>query len=240
MAKNAKLSGLSITDHDTLQAYTDEVMSYAKQLNLKLLHGVEVSSELDGLTVHILAYSIRNTFQLFLNQVVEKRNDRNRRILEKLKKRGISISEEDLHSTDSKQIIGRLHIAKVLIRKKAVATLQEAFERYLSDTASCFAPGEKFSPSAVIDAIHREGGLAVLAHPHFLKRGRFLEKILALPFDGMECYYGRLLKAQEAPWIRIAQERHWIVTGGSDYHGDSNCPIGTSWVDEATFQRLLV
>jgi 3',5'-nucleoside bisphosphate phosphatase len=239
LAVKAGLSGISITDHDTLLAYTPALFQLAQEKHLDLLPGVEISSEWQGLTVHVLAYSFDFAIQSFLDEVLLRRIDRNRRILEKLKKKGIVIEESELRSGPSR-IVGRPHIAAALVRKKAVATTQEAYDRYLKDDACCYASGGKFAPHEVIHAVHEHRGLAVLAHPHFLKRGRFLGEILALPFDGVECYYGRLLKEQESQWIKIAKERNWLATGGSDYHGQHRpyIPIGCSWVDEDTFRKL--
>lgn len=240
LAKAAHLSGLSITDHDTLQAYTPELYAKAKELRLELLEGVEISSEWQGLTVHVLAYRFDTGIQMFLDQVVDRRIERNRRIIEKLKKKGIAINEEELRSSGPLQIVGRPHIAAAMVKMKAVATTQEAYDRFLKDDACCYSPGGNFAPHEVIHAIHEYRGLAILAHPHFLKRGRFVREILLYPFDGIECYYGRVLKEQETEWVRIAKERNWLMTGGSDYHGSYRpyIPIGCSWVDETAFRKL--
>ena len=242
LAKSAGLSGLSITDHDTIQAYTPEIIEAARTLQLELLMGVEISSEWQGLTVHILAYGFGSHLDGFLGQVQERRNERNRRILEKLKKKGIDIDEETLKSSGPSQIVGRSHIAGAMLKIKAVGSTKEAYDRYLRDDACCYSSGGKFAPHEVIQAIHRENGLAVLAHPHFLKRGRLLQEILGLPWDGIECYYGRLPKEQEMRWIKIARERNWLITGGSDYHGGFRpyIPIGASWVNEETFRKIAV
>jgi hypothetical protein len=242
LAKAVPLSGLSITDHDTIQAYTPEIFAAARALQVELLMGVEISSEWQGLTVHVLAYAFDGHLQDFLLQVQERRIERNRRILEKLRKKGIDIDEQELKTTGSAQIVGRSHIAEAIVKKKGAATQQEAFDQFLKDGGSCYALGGKFSPQEVIDAIHQSHGVAVLAHPHFLKRGRFLKEILTLPWDGLECYYGRMPIEQEMRWIKIAVERHWLMTGGSDYHGKlrPNIPIGASWVNEETFRKSAV
>lgn len=241
LAKQAGLSGLSITDHDTIQAYTPELYHKAKTLDLALLIGAEISTEFEGLTVHILAYGFNSSLRDFLNEALSRRKERNRKILEKLKKKGISIDESELPTFGPEQIIGRPHIAAALLKKGAVSSIQEAFHRYLEDSASCYVPGGKFTPLEAIAAIRAAKGKAVLAHPHFLKKGRFLREILRHPFDGIECYYGRLLKEQEAPWLKIAKEKSWIATGGSDYHGSvrSYIQLGSSWVGEDVFFKLM-
>ena len=202
--------------------------------------GSEISSEMEGTTVHILAYAFGPGLIQFIQDVGEKRIERNRKILESLRKKGIVVEEVELRTAGPAQIIGRPHIAQAMIRLGAVASMQEAFDRYLKDGAPCYAPGGKFAPLEVIQKIHEGGGKAVLAHPHFLKRSRYLRELLLLPFDGIECYYGRLPKEQERPWIRLAKERKLIATGGSDYHGANRpmIPLGASWVGLETFEAL--
>lgn len=240
LAHRANLNGLSITDHDTIQAYTPELEEKAKSMGVELIKGVEISTELENLTVHILAYCFDESLNSFLEQVLEKRQERNRLILEKLKNKGMDLQESELLLNSPTQIIGRPHIAKALIKKGYVSTMQEAFDLYLKDSASCYARGGKFTPLDCIEAIHKAKGKAILAHPHFLKRGRYLTQILAHPFDGIECYYGRLYPEQEAPWIQIAKQKNWIATGGSDYHGSMrpNSVLGSSWVGRETFDYL--
>jgi predicted metal-dependent phosphoesterase TrpH len=237
LAKAARLAGISITDHDTLQAYTPELFRLAEELNLQLLTGAEISSEVDGQSIHVLAYGVDASLQPFLDQVVVRREERNQRILEKLAKKGIRIEPSEIVS---KGIVGRPHIAQAIVKKGAASSIQDAFNRYIKDTGPCYALGGKFTPFEVIEAIHRAKGKAVLAHPHFIKRGRLLRHLLSLSFDGLECYYGTLHKAQEAPWVKIAKEKGLIATGGSDYHGPlrPHSPLGCSWVGEETFCKL--
>lgn len=241
LAKDAHLSGLSITDHDTILAYAPEFFAQAIERKIEILIGVEISSELEGQTVHILAYAFDRSLQQFLDRVVACRLERNRKILEKLSKRGIIIDEKELHSSGPQQIVGRTHIAQVMVKKKAVGSIEEAFDRFLNDNASCYASGGKFTPAEVVDAIHACRGKTVLAHPHFIKQKRFLDQLLKLPFDGIECYYGRLPKQMEKPWLKIAEERHLIPTGGSDYHGKHRpfLEIGSSWIGREIFQKLI-
>jgi predicted metal-dependent phosphoesterase TrpH len=240
MAHQAQLSGLSITDHDTIQAYTPELSDAARLMGLQLLRGVEISSEWQGLTVHVLAYAFKDSLQGFINEVQKRRQERNRQILAKLRKRGILVLEEEIYAHGSSQVIGRSHIAAIMLKKKVVASIRQAYDLYLSDTSYCYAPGGQFTPHEVVQAIHQSGGFAILAHPHFFKKGWLLREILSVSFDGLEGYYGRLTPKQEMKWIRIARDRNILVTGGSDYHGQ-NCPhisIGCSWVGKDVFLKL--
>ncbi len=243
LAKQVGLQGLSITDHDTIDAYTPELFSEAERLEIRLLPGIEISSELDDSVVHILGYGYdlpASELRPFLIQMQERRGERNRAILKKLAQRKMPISEEELRAFATDRTIGRPHIAQLMVKKGYVATMRDAFEIYLREGGLCYAPGIKHSPREAIDQIHQAGGKAVLAHPHFFKKGSFLRKLLDLPFDGIECYYSKLAKALELPWLKMAKERSLIATGGSDYHGavKPQIPLGCSWVTEHTFDLL--
>lgn len=248
LALQAGLQGLSITDHDTLDAYTPALFKDAEELGLRLLTGIELSSELDQVPVHILGYGYdvhAPHLKGFLEDLQNRRRERNLAILKKLAARQMPISEEELISFSlsirQKRTIGRPHIALLMVKKGYVDTPQEAFERYLREGALCYAAGIKVTPKEAIEQIHQAKGKAVLAHPHFLKKGSFLRKLLDLPFDGVESYYSLLHKEQEKPWLKLAKERGWIATGGSDYHGTlkPRIPLGCSWVNETTFNALL-
>jgi len=247
LAKQAGLKGLSITDHDTFDAYTPELFSDAGELDIRLITGIEISSEQDDVSVHILGYNFdlhSEGLKQFLILMQQRRNERNRAILKKLAEKKMPIEEAELlefaAQLRSKRTIGRPHIAQMMIHKGYVKTIREAFDRFLREGGLCYTPGIKYSPREVIDEIHKANGKAVLAHPHFFRKGSFLRKLFDQPFDGIECYYAKLAKELEHPWIKIAKERNWIATGGSDYHGSlkPHISLGCSWVNEHTFELL--
>lgn len=238
LAHKNNLQGLSITDHDTIEAYSKSFFEKAKELNIELLTGVEVSTAFEEQTIHILGYGFDLTedFFSFLSEIQKMRGERNRQILEKLKIQGIDLSFKDL---PDQLILGRPHIAKILVEKGFVGTFREAFERFLKEGASCFVPGFKKSPLDAILAIRKSGGKAVLAHPFFYRK-KLIKKLLQLPFDGVECYYGNLPSYEIKPWLQRAKEKGWIATGGSDYHGSFKpyISLGESTVDRHTFEKL--
>ncbi|MCC5831865.1 MAG: PHP domain-containing protein [Chlamydiales bacterium] len=240
LAVEAGLSGLSITDHDTLAAYPAAIVC-ARQHNLRLLPGVEFSASHQGNPIHILAYAFSVEAEA-LKSLCERhrcrRLDRNRKILEKLRGLGIAVHENELGAEGA--TIGRPHIANVMLKKGIVSSIKEAFDRYLGEGKRAYDPGDSLSVIETLDAIHAARGVAVIAHPHLIKRRRLIRYILELPFDGIEAYYARFSPQLEREWIQIGIEKKWIITGGSDYHG-GNKPfnlLGSSWVGEETFDRL--
>lgn len=239
LAKAKGLSGLSITDHDTILAYTTELYRESEELGIKLLRGVEISSEWKGQTVHILGYSFDDRLRSFLKQAIERRNARNSQILENLQKRGMTIEEEELRFANDAQIVGRTHIALAMVQKRFVSSRQEAFDLYLQDGASCYAEGETSLPQEVIQAIHDANGWAILAHPHMYRNDALFQQLFTFPFDGMEAFYAG--SYGNVRFVDKARDNGWILTGGSDYHGAIRPfnSIGSSWVNELVFNNVM-
>jgi 3',5'-nucleoside bisphosphate phosphatase len=248
LAKQINLQGLSITDHDTMDAYNEDLMLLAKQLDLILIAGIEITSCLFNESIHILGYNFdlsSTDLQKFLSEIQKKKQERNRAILEKLKERKIFISEEELYSCFIKDInkttIGRPHIALLMKKKGYISSIQEAFDKYFGDKGPCFVMGERPSSQEVIDEIHKAKGKAIIAHPSQIKNAKILREVLLLSFDGIEAYYSKLLLDQEMKWINIAKDKKWLITGGSDFHGDirPHVDLGCSWISKEDFLKLV-
>jgi 3',5'-nucleoside bisphosphate phosphatase len=175
-------------------------------------------------------------FRFFIEQIQKNREQRNHKILENLSLLGINIDPKLLFT---KSIIGRPHIAQMLVEKKVVRNLQEAFDLYLKEGAKAYHSGIVPTPQQVIENIHEANGKAIIAHPHVVKSS-ILQNLYDLPFDGIECYYARFSSDREKPFIKIAKKKNWLITGGSDFHGSikPRNALGSSWIDEKEFNLL--
>lgn len=241
-AQEIGLSGLCITDHDTVAAYTT-ALPLAKSLGIQLGIGAEFSSLFQHLSVHILAYDfdLENPGILSLCQRhKERRLKRNQWILERLSRLSMTVLEEELLAV-GKGTIGRPHIAALMVKKGYVRTIKDAFDLYIGDGRPCFDSGEGISSEETISIIHKGGGKAFVAHPHIFKHQNKLREIFQLSFDGIECYYSRSQPALEKRFLKIAQEKGWLMSGGSDFHGSikEHIPLGCSWVDEGCFHQIF-
>lgn len=241
LAKERGLAGLSITDHDTVDAY-QEAAQTAVRANMLLLPGIEFSASMRNEPVHILGYAFSlksESICQLCERHYERRQKRNRLILQKLKKLGIAIDEEELIQPHSRSI-GRPHIALALLKKGIVHTIKEAFERFLGEGKAAYEQGEPISVEETIEAIHAGKGKAIIAHPHLIKRQTIVRALLQMPLDGLEGYYARFTPSQHQRWLDLAANKGWIITGGSDYHGAHKPmnPIGSSWVGKETFDLL--
>lgn len=241
-AVEKKLKGLSITDHDTISAY-QIAWPIAQQYHLRLISGVEFSTTHKGQSVHVLAYSFALNSPLieqFCQQHKRQRQQRNQAILDLLTAQGMPIQEEDLIDPLHSHTIGRPHIAQAMVKKGYVSSIPEAFHKYIGEGCSCYAAGHYFQVEETIDLIHQAQGFAVIAHPHLIDDSSILLDLLNMHFDGIEGYYGRFQPADQERWVKIGKRRGWLITGGSDFHGDMkpHISLGSSWVNEETFQIL--
>lgn len=227
----AKLEGLdaiAITDHDTCDAITPAIV-LAKDINLEIIPGVELTAEVDDDEIHILGYFIDwqdDSFTQKLKELCRVREERAKEILKRLAEQGIDLKYEDLielagPATGS---VGRLHIANLLYKKGKVACIREAFKKYIGNDCPAYVKKFKLSPKEAVDMIKSVGGVAVLAHPKTINtEARPLkDTIKALAEDGIqgiEVYHSDHNAKDSREFKEMADELGLLITGGSDCHG---------------------
>ena len=221
-AKNIGLDLISITDHDTMDAYKQIPEDYAP---LRILPGMEISSMHQGNDVHILAYGcdFKNEalIELSENYLVGRR-DRALKMIELLSELGMDIEiDEVLAMAGSGELIARPHIAQVLVHHGYVRTKNEAFEKYIGNFKPAFAPKPEFSVPDVISVIHGAGGFAVVAHPGKLTNPDYVEEFITFGLDGIEVWHPDHYQYQVNEFIDIAQNNGLYMTAGSDFHGEN-------------------
>ena len=247
LAKEIGLSGLSITDHDTVEAYTKTLFDQAKEIDLFLGTGIELSCLHNKKeSVHILGYAFDYTSDVlrsFCKKHQERRFTRNKEMISKLEKMGMPIGDDWLLDANGnpKWGIGRPHIAEKLIDKGYVKDIKDAFGRYIGDGKSAYVPSGSFSVEESIDVIHEAKGKAFIAHPHLIQKNRTLNALLEMDFDGIECHYGNFAADVAQKWITICEEKNWLISGGSDYHGDikPETRLGKRFVTWDLYQKIF-
>lgn len=239
LALASGLQALAITDHDTVEAYKTALPA-ARSAGLPLISGVEFSTMHKKNSIHILGYAFKldhPAIEALCTLHLKRRQDRNNEIFGKLEKLGLPLDRELVGGSTS---IGRPHIAKAMMDKGYVKSYQEAFKLYLGEDKPAFSAGEPISVPETIAAIHEAGGVAVIAHPHLITNNQIFQELLEMPFDGIECYYANFMRDSCKRWLKIADRKKWLVTGGSDFHGTvkPNISLGSSWVGPDTFKAL--
>jgi hypothetical protein len=132
--------------------------------------------------------------------------------------------------------IGRPHIAQVLLRKGYVKSVADAFDRYLAEGGPAYVPRALPSPKEAIALIRRIGGIPVLAHPVYTARLKepfehVCATLKSLGLMGVESIYSSHSRQQTDRFRSVAREHQLLVTGGSDFHGDSkpNILVGSGY-----------
>lgn len=228
-AASAQITHLALTDHDAVLGLA-EAMEAAKEQGIAFLTGIEISTA-GYRRQHILGYGIdpQNAALLEMCEVFSRRRlQRAERIAALLCAQGLEITLEEVCAEATGQV-GRPHFAKVLIAKGAAASVQDAFDRYLSTPELRALPDLKPTAEAAIALIHQAGGIAVLAHPMTLSLDetafrKHLDMLCACGLNGVEAYYLRHTPQQRQFYAACADERGLCVTAGSDFHGEAVKP----------------
>ncbi|MCK5436920.1 MAG: phosphatase, partial [Desulfobulbaceae bacterium] len=207
---------------------------------VEVIPGIEISSRHNDMFMHILGYGLQHddpTLKDRLTKIQESRSGRNRRIISKLCKLGIKVTMADLKIYSKEGQTGRPHIARLLLDKKVVRTLHEAFSRYLRRGGRAYADRFRYEAGAAINMIQEAGGLAILAHPLSttprLSGIRELVKTLQdMGLAGVEVYYPAHSPGLTKILKQVTLENKMLVTGGSDFHGDNKPDITLSLARE--------
>lgn len=225
-AKEKGLNAIAITDHDCCDGITPAIIA-AKDLDLEVIAGVELTAEMGDSEIHILGYFIDWQNEAFLEKLKEisrVRQDRAKEILKRLKRYGVDIPEEELFKLSGPGCIGRLHIARLLVKKRIVSSLKEAFRKYIGDGGPCYVKKFKLSPKEAVDMIKRVGGISVLAHPKVVNiNNKTTEEIVRIVIkdgiQGIEVYHSDHSAKDVKELKALAERYNLLISGGSDCHG---------------------
>ncbi len=248
-AVTAGLDVVALTDHDTAEGW-EEAAEAAEGADITLVLGMEISCELDGRSVHLLAYGLDAHHQPLrdaLALVLEGRDRRMPRICAKLRGLGIDILEEQVQRrAGDAAAIGRPHIADTLVDLGVVADRDEAFDRLLSPGRPAYVKRYAAPLLEMLALVRDAGGVPVVAHPWGRHGSRTLprERIAALKdhgLAGIEVDHEDHPPSQREQLRAIGRELDLVVTGSSDFHGAGKTghDLGCNTTDPEQFERLL-
>jgi len=232
LAKETGLGAIALTDHDTT-AGLEEALRHGEKRGVGVIPGIEISSWHGAMPLHILGYCFRHddpVFQGKLLKIQEGRRIRNIRIIENLSRLGIEVTVNELKRYSEYGQTGRPHIARMLVDKGVVRTVDQAFAKYLKRGAAAYAERFKLGAGEAIGLIRGAGGITVLAHPACLDPTlaiipSLLEKLQKLGLGGVEVYYPTHSKKSVQVLTRIAEDLGLMMTGGTDFHGNSRSEV---------------
>lgn len=221
------LSAIGITDHDTISGI-EEALQTGETLGIEVVPGIELSVRYQNHNVHLLGYLFdyrQKELGAALAKLQAGRLERNRKIISRLNDLGCSLRYSDLEAGGPGGSNGRPHIARLLIEKKYVRSMDEAFSRYLGRHGQAYVSRFIYEVEEAISLLHNAGGVAVLAHPLQLENSIeelsiVLQQLSVMGLDGIEVYYPTHSKKFRNQLIAFADKYSLVMSGGSDYHGD--------------------
>lgn len=266
-AVKANLQAISITDHDTIDAYTDETIKYAKDQGIKLIVGVEISTKSDRCGIHVLGYNFdlnNEEFKQKLDRIRNARHDYLKAVAKKLEALNYKINVEELDKIKS---VTKAHISKDIIENKEnreellkqfghIPNKGEFIETIMNENCPAYVQKVTVTPEAAAEMIRKAGGKVVLAHPvaYANEDNMTVEEVQQLinkmEPDGIEAYYIYTSINNEYineidKWLKIAKDNNLFATIGSDFHikDGHHAEIGMSNVEvkleEETIKEIL-
>ena len=233
---------IAIADHDTIDAYNDELFNYAEERNLILIPAVEISTKIKKCGIHVLGYNFDLNNSNFREKLCSLRNARHDylyNVSEKIKELGYIINTDEL---DKIEAVTKAHIAMDVVSNcENNELLQKTFghipskgefiETIMNEGCPAYVKKATISPSEASDLIRSAGGKVVLAHPVAYKYedgltdDDILELVKDMKAEAIEANYLYVdrndNKIDECEhWRAFAKENNLISTVGSDFHNE--------------------
>lgn len=239
-AKRKQVQTIAIADHDTVDAYTDEVYNYAKDNEIELITAVEISTKTKKCGIHVLGYNI-DTSSKYLNESLKKirnaRHDYLHNVANKLNEMNYILN---INKLDMIEAVTKAHIAMDIISNKTnekqllkqfghIPSKGKFIETIMNENCPAYVKKETVTPKEAAEIIRKAGGKVVLAHPvayvheDNLTMNEILEIINDMKADGLEANYiytdrNNNIVNEIEKWNKFAEENHLFVTIGSDFH----------------------
>lgn len=231
---------ISITDHDSIEAYNDELFDYANKNGIKLIVGVEISTKIEKCGIHILAYNFDVNNQELKNLLNEAQNNRQKYLIDvtnSLEKIGFTVNLDKLKTIES---VTKAHIADDILNNQIniqklikffghIPNKGEFIETIMNEGCIAYVPKKHITPIQASDIIKKNGGKVVIAHPVcYVHEDKLDQKDIQdlineiKPF-GLETYYlyvdnKDVLHNEVDLWNNLANKNNLKKTIGSDYH----------------------
>lgn len=234
------VSVIAIADHDTIDAYDDNLFKYAESKNVEIINAVEISTKINKAGIHVLGYNYNLNDMKFKEQLSKIRNSRHdylRNVAIKLSELGYIVNVEEL---DKIEAVTKAHIALDIINNEKnrdnlinnfghIPNKGEFIETIMNENCPAYVKKEQITPKEAAEMIRGAGGKVVLAHPvAYVHEDNLTDKDILkivedMKPDGIEANYiyvdrNNQIFDETKKWNEFAKENNLLVTIGSDFH----------------------
>ncbi|MFC2058413.1 PHP domain-containing protein [Chloroflexota bacterium] len=245
-AEKLGLSVIAITDHDSVSGIPS-ALEAARNSNLLVIPGVEISTDILRGEVHTLGYFVdyRNPE---LNDALERlrasRYERGCKIVARLGEMGINIEWDRVLELSGGGSVGRPHIAQAMLERSYVSSFHDAFTSYIGRNGPAYVERQKITPLEAVNLVLKANGLPVLAHPADIEQlVPLIQQLKKAGLVGIEVYYNGYSPNTVAYLKMLAEEYDLIACGGSDFHGLSGGAggeMGSIDLPQESIERLVI
>jgi len=248
-AARAGLDVVALTDHDTMDGVA-EAKASGQTCGVTVVAGLELTCELDAVTVHLLGYGCRrddDALGAALDGLRFGREQRLPRIVGALNAAGVDIAVDDVLAVARPgSTLGRPHVADAMVARGLVANRQQAFADWLDEGRPGFVGHPRMPLERGLTLIEGAGGATVVAHPWGRESRNVLtadaiRRLAAAGLDGIEVDH-QLHDAPTRVALRaLADDCGLIPTGSSDYHGTGKVDhdLGCNLTPDASYKAIL-
>ena len=220
-AKEEALAAIAICDHDSVDGI-EPCQKIGLKFGIEVIPGVELTAEKLDTEIHILGYLIDRRLDWFQKRLKDRQEARINRIhtmVEKLKTMNVTIDPEEVFKLSGMGSVGRLHLARAMLKAGKIKTLKQAFDKYIGFSKSCYVPNLYLSPQEAIGMILEAGGVPVLAHPDVMSKDEYIPEFIRYGMKGIEVYRTDHNPSVVKHYEEVAKRYGLLMTGGSDCHG---------------------
>ena len=228
LAVASGISAIALCDHNTIDG-VKEFKAAAKDKPIIAVAGAEITTEYNGIELHILGISIPdeslNSVNDFCASLNERKREANKKLVAALNAAGYKVDYEKLVSLTAKGQINRAHVASELVKNGYCETVRDAFKTLLRDGGEFYKSPKREDSFETIAFLRKIGAVPVFAHPLFSTTPEnltdFWSKAKASGLVGMETLYPMYDEKTTALAKETAEKYGFLHSGGSDFHGEN-------------------
>jgi len=230
VAERASAAGCSVwalCDHDTV-AGLEAAAAAARRVNVRLVPGIELSAFLERHEIHLLGHFVdpaSPALRDFEDFLAARRRERMVVMVERLAALGVHVTAEAIESHSGGKTIGRPHVARAIVASGAVATVKEAFDRFLGEGKAAYVQRYRLEAADAVALVRGAGGTVTIAHPGVskLEVGE-VARLAAAGVAGIEVIHPDQNPSVREKYQRAAAANNLVCTAGSDFHGPEISP----------------